>query len=248
MPFYTRGDVRICYEERGRGFPLLVTPGGGLNSRIANWKTAVFDAMAVFSDTFRCITMDQRNAADGLSEGPLEPERGWDAFADDQLGLMDHLGVGPFLYMGLCIGGSFAMKLAQRAPDRVRAAVLCQTIGHRPEKPDVMWDSGMQRWAPQLLARRPEATRVQVEAYLTRLYRAQPDFLYSVPRAFVAGCATPLLVMPDDSEPHPLQTSLDVIALAPDCERTEFPWRAPPERFDAAMAQLRTFLRRHAER
>ena len=47
---------------------------------------------------------------------------------------MDHLGIGSFLYMGYCIGGSFAMKLIQRAPDRVKAAVVCQTIGH----PDVM--------------------------------------------------------------------------------------------------------------
>ena len=40
MPFYERGDVRIRYEEAGSGFPLLVTPGGGLNSRVSNWPTA----------------------------------------------------------------------------------------------------------------------------------------------------------------------------------------------------------------
>ena len=28
MPFYTKGDVRIRYEEAGSGFPLLVTPVG----------------------------------------------------------------------------------------------------------------------------------------------------------------------------------------------------------------------------
>ena len=32
MPSYTKGDVRIYYEEAGSGFPLLATPGGGLNS------------------------------------------------------------------------------------------------------------------------------------------------------------------------------------------------------------------------
>jgi hypothetical protein len=30
MPFYDKGDVRIRYEEAGSGFPLLVTPGGGV--------------------------------------------------------------------------------------------------------------------------------------------------------------------------------------------------------------------------
>jgi len=32
MPFYERGQVRIHYEEVGSGFPLVVIPGGGLNS------------------------------------------------------------------------------------------------------------------------------------------------------------------------------------------------------------------------
>ena len=35
MPFYERGDVRIHYEEAGSGFPLLLIPGGGLNSTIS---------------------------------------------------------------------------------------------------------------------------------------------------------------------------------------------------------------------
>src|SRR3990170_661375 len=69
MPFYTKGDVRIHYEEVGSGFPLLVTAGGGLNSRISNWNTGVFNAMEAFKDDFRCITMDQRNANGGESTG-----------------------------------------------------------------------------------------------------------------------------------------------------------------------------------
>src|SRR5262245_24690009 len=49
MPFYNHGDVRIRYEEAGSGFPLLVTPGGGLNSRVSNWPTAVINAMEAFT-------------------------------------------------------------------------------------------------------------------------------------------------------------------------------------------------------
>ena len=40
MPFYERGAVRIRYEEAGSGFPLLLIPGGGLNSTIAGLKAA----------------------------------------------------------------------------------------------------------------------------------------------------------------------------------------------------------------
>ena len=246
MPFYERGDVRIRYEEVGSGFPLLVTPGGGLNSRVANWPNAVFNAMETFKDDFRCITMDQRNANGGESTGPIAIDRPWDAFADDQLGLMDHLGISEFLYMGYCIGGCFALKLIERAPARVKAAVLCQTVGHRPEKPDVMYDSGYNVWAPELMKRRPDVTMAQIEPYLHNLYRRNPNFLYSVSRDVVRCCMTPLLVLPDDSPAHPLQTSLDVIALAPDVEKSPFPWREPPELLDSTIDQTRSFLRRHA--
>ena len=107
MPFYQKGDVRIRYEETGSGFPLLVTPGGGLNSRVSNWPTAVFNAPEAFKNDFRCITMDQRNANGGESSGSIQTGDPWDAFADDQLGLMDHLGIREFFYMGYCIGSPF---------------------------------------------------------------------------------------------------------------------------------------------
>src|SRR5256885_16834550 len=130
--FYEKGNVRIRYQEVGTGFPLLCTPGGGLNSKISNWQNAVINAMGEFKNDFHCITMDQRNATGGESTGPVPVENAWDAFADDQLGLMDHLGIREFFYMGYCIGGCFAGKLLQRAPDRVVAAVFCQTVRHRP--------------------------------------------------------------------------------------------------------------------
>ena len=114
MPFYEKGNVRIRYEEAGSGFPLLVTPGGGLNSRVSNWPTAVFNAMEAFKNDFRCITMDQRNANGGESSGPIPVDDPWGAFADDQLGLMDHLGIRGFFFMGYCIGGCFALKLIER--------------------------------------------------------------------------------------------------------------------------------------
>jgi pimeloyl-ACP methyl ester carboxylesterase len=62
MPLYEKGDVRIRYEEAGAGFPLLVMPGGGLNSHISNWATAPCNALEECTNEFRCITMDQRHA------------------------------------------------------------------------------------------------------------------------------------------------------------------------------------------
>ena len=245
MPFYEKGDVRIRYEEAGSGFPLLVTPGGGLNSRVDNWPNAVFNAMEVFKNDFRCITMDQRNANGGESTGPLAVDDPWGGFADDQLGLMDHLGIREFAYMGYCIGGCFAGKLLERAPERVVAAVFCQTVGHWPDDPDVMYRSGRDTWAPDLLARRPDLDQVAIEKYLHNLYRANPDFLYSVSRDVIRNCQTPILVLPDGVPAHPLQTSVDVASLAPNAEITVFPWTSPPELKERTINYVRRFLQTH---
>src|SRR5262249_37951960 len=147
--YYEKGNVRIRYTEIGTGFPLLATPGGGLNSRIAVWANAVINIPEEFKKDFRVITMDQRNATGGASTGPVPADDPWGAFADDQLGLMDHLGIRQFFFFGNCIGGPFAMKLMERAPQRVVAALLSQPVGHRPEQPDYMFNSGRDVWAKE---------------------------------------------------------------------------------------------------
>ena len=173
--FYENGNVRIRYAEIGSGFPLLATPGGGLNSRISNWPTAVINIMEEFKNDFRVITMDQRNASNGYSTGPVAVDNPWDAFADDQLGVMDHLGIRQFFFFGNCIGGPFAMKLMERAPARVVAAILSQPVGHRPDKPDYMYESGRDVWAKEFRERQPDVSMATIEQYLHNLYRVQPD-------------------------------------------------------------------------
>jgi pimeloyl-ACP methyl ester carboxylesterase len=241
--FYEKDNVRIRYQEVGSGFPLLVTPGGGLNSRISNWANAVINARDEFKSDFRCIAMDQRNANGGESTGPIPVNDPWDAFADDQLGLMDHLGIRQFLFFGNCIGGSFALKLMERAPERVVAGVLSQPIGHRPEKPDVMYDLSRDVWAKDFLARRPDVSLETIEQYLHNLYRVRPDFVYSVSREFVRNCQTPMLVLPDDTPAHAYQAAVDVASLAPNAEMTVYPWKDPPELKARTINRVRTFLK-----
>ena len=243
--YFEKGNVRIRYREAGSGFPLLAIPGGGLNSRISNWPNAVINVMDVLKDDFRCITMDQRNANGGESSGPIPVDDPWGAFADDQLGLMDHLGIRQFLFFGNCIAGSFALKLMERAPDRVAAGVLSQPIGHRPENPDVMYNSGRDVWAREFLARRPDVTMASIETYLHNLYRVRPDFVYSVSREFAQSCQTPMLVLPDDTPAHAYQTCVDVASLAPNAEVTVYPWTSPPELKARTINRVRNFLKAH---
>src|SRR4051812_17491035 len=243
--FYEKGNVRIRYAEIGSGFPVLATPGGGLNSCIAVWARAVINIPEEFKNDFRVITMDQRNATNGESTGPVPVDNPWGAFADDQLGVMDHLGIRQFLFFGNCIGGPFAMKLMERAPQRIVAAILSQPVGHRPDKPDFMYDSGRDVWAKEFLGRRPGVSMATIEQYLHNLYRVQPDFVYSVSRDFAKSCQTPMLVLPDDVVAHPLQISIDIASLAPNAEITVFPWKEPAELKARTINRVRTFLKRH---
>jgi pimeloyl-ACP methyl ester carboxylesterase len=216
-----------------------------LNSRIAVWANAVINIPEEFKNDFRVITMDQRNATGGESTGPVSVDDPWGAFADDQLGLMDHLGIRQFFFFGNCIGGPFAMKLMERAPQRVIAALLSQPVGHRPEQPDYMFNAGRDVWAKELRERRPDVPMETIEKYLHGLYRVRPDFVYSVSRDFAKSCQTPMLVLPDDVTAHPLQVSIDIASLAPNAEITVFPWKDPPELKARTINRARTFLKRH---
>lgn len=246
MPFYDRGAVRIHYREAGSGFPLLLLPGGGLNATMANFiGSAPFDPMSLFADRYRCIAMDLRNANGGQSHGPLEIDRPWDGFADDQLGLIQHLGIERFAVMGFCIGGPLAWNLMRLAPGRVVAAVLVQPSGHRVELPDQFVVNNMANWGPALCARRPEIDMTMVAAFLDNMYRVRGDFVFTVSRDFVRSCQTPVLILPDDIAPHPLAVAMESALLAPRAEVSFYPWKEPKELKPLALRHVGSFLRAH---
>jgi pimeloyl-ACP methyl ester carboxylesterase len=244
MSFYEKGPVRIHYEEAGAGFPLLLIAGGGLNSTIsALTGGGPFNPIEEFKGEYRCIASDLRNAYDGQSSGPLEIDRPWDAYTDDHLGLMDHLGIGKFMVLGFCIGGPFIWNLLRRAPDRIVAAVLAQPSGSRPEMRDLFYETNMKGWGPELVKRRPDITMEMVDKFLTRMYRTNPDFVFTVTRDFVRHCQTPVLILPDDIPAHPYAVAMEAAMLAPKAEVSMFPWKEPKERIPLAVRQIRSFLR-----
>jgi pimeloyl-ACP methyl ester carboxylesterase len=244
--FYEKGPVRIHYEEEGSGFPLLLIAGGGLNSAISGLRRGdPFNPFQEFKGEYRCIAADLRNANTGQSSGPLDIDRPWDSHTDDQLGLMDHLGIDKFMVMGFCIGGPLIWNLLKRAPDRVVAAVLAQPSGFRPEMPTLTYDGNMTGWGPELVKRRPDITMDTVQKYLTKMYRNNPDFVITVTRDFVRNCQTPVLILPDDIPAHPYKVAMEAAMLAPKAEVSMYPWKEPKERIPLAVRQIRSFLKAH---
>jgi pimeloyl-ACP methyl ester carboxylesterase len=247
MSVFEKTGVRIHFEETGSGFPLLLIAGGGLNSTILGFSgsSSPFNPIEEFKAGYRCIASDLRNANAGQSTGPLEIDRPWDAYTDDHLGLMDHLGIDKFMVFGFCIGGPFIWNLLRRAPDRIVAAVLAQPSGSRPEMRDLFYDNNMKGWGPELVNRRPDITMEMVDKFLTRMYRTNPDFVFTVTRDFVRNCQTPVLILPDDVPAHPYAVAMEAAMLAPKAEVSMFPWKEPKERIPLAVREIHSFLRAH---
>jgi pimeloyl-ACP methyl ester carboxylesterase len=245
--FYEKGPVRIYYEEAGSGFPLLLLPGGGLNSTIVGLKGGnPFPAIDEFKGEYRCITADLRNAPSGQSTGPVEVDRPWESYADDQLGLMDHLGIDKFMVMGFCIGGPFIGSLLKRAPNRVAAAVLAQPVGWRPEMRDRKYQGAFwSGWPAQITAKRPEITMQTADQFVTKMFETNPDFLFTVTRDFMSSCQNPILVLPDEVPAHPYAVAMECAMLAPKAEVSIVPWKEPKERIPLAVRQIHSFLKAH---
>jgi len=245
--FFEKGSVRIRYEEAGSGFPLMLLPGGGLNSTIAGLKGGnPFPAIDEFKGEYRCITADLRNAPSGQSTGPVEVDRPWESYADDHLGLMDHLGIDKFMVLGFCIGGPFIGSLLKRAPNRVAAAVLAQPVGWRPEMRDRKYQGAFwSGWPAQITAKRPEITMQTADQFVTKMFETNPDFLFTVTRDFMRNCQNPILVLPDEVPAHPYAVAMECAMLAPKAEVSIFPWKEPKERIPLAVRQIRSFLRAH---
>jgi pimeloyl-ACP methyl ester carboxylesterase len=239
MPLFQKETTSIYYEIRGKGYPLLLLPPGGMRASIDFWQRTAFNATEIFAEDFRVIAIDERNS--GRSSGPLPPGNPWEAYVADHIGLLNHLGIEKCLVLGCCIGVSHALRLMNTAPNRVVAAVLEQPTGIDEANRQLlanMW----REWADELLAQRPEIGRAELEDFGRRMWTG--EFVLSVSREAIAACKTPLLVLPGIDLFHPSAIGHEIAELASNAELLE-PWKEPPELIPATIARIREFLQTH---
>ena len=240
MSIFNRGDVSLYYEESGPsdGYPVLLIAPGGMRSRVSFWHGSPFDPTVELAAGFRVIAMDQRNA--GNSRAPIGEADSWSVYRDDQLALLDHLGIARCHIMGGCIGCSYCLALLEAAPERPTAAVLQNPIGisngNRPAFRDMFDD-----WANELQRQRPEIDAAQLRAFGKRMFGG--EFVFSVSREVVRQCRAPLLVLAGDDNFHPTATAAEIARLAPRAELL-LTWKTPdvvPE----TVKRVRSFLQAH---
>jgi hypothetical protein len=83
-----------------------------------------------------------------------------------------------------------------------------------------------------------------VHAFLTKMYRANADFVFTVTRDFVRACQTPILVLPDDVPAHPYAVAMESARLAPNAEVSIYPWKESVERAREQVSQCSRSRRR----
>ena len=228
------GGVRLNYQESGSGMPVLLIAPGGMRSAISFWERTPWNPIEQLSDRYRVISMDQRNA--GESTGPVSGTDGWHTYLQDQLALLNALSVKRFHVIGMCIGGPYALGLAQAEPARVASAVLMQSIGLDANQPLFMemFDS----WASELKEQHPLSDE-QWQSFRANMFGGE-RVLFNVDDGFVRSCETPLLVFEGNDAYHPKSTSQHIRSLGRHVSYVQ-DWKEPNS-VEAAKSALAAFL------
>jgi 3-oxoadipate enol-lactonase len=117
MPYTSSADIRIHYQRKGKGCPVLFLGGVGGDLRS---KPNVFDSP--LAECFDILSFDQRGT--GLSDKP-DVSYTLEQYALDAATVMDAVNWDSAHVIGVSFGGMVAQELALRRPQRVRSLVLC---------------------------------------------------------------------------------------------------------------------------
>ena len=150
MAFMEGNGFRLYYEDTGGDTPVLLFLHGAGGNHLSWWQQ-----VPVFSDEYRCVTVDQR----GYGRSSEVSEQGPAALATDAIALLDHLGVQRAALITQSMGGWAAAGAVLRAADRFWAVVMANTVGNltnpeiaalrqrlvaaSPPRPSVLWHAAL---------------------------------------------------------------------------------------------------------
>lgn len=146
--------VKLHWREKGAGDPVIFVHGFPFRSTM--WGPQ----LEAVPEGWRYIAPDLRGFGESeRGDMPLSIE----LFADDVVGLMDHLAIEQAVICGLSMGGYVTLSMAERYPHRLRAVVLVAT---RASADDDAAKAGRKKLAAQV---RVEGSQPVVNAMLPKL-------------------------------------------------------------------------------
>jgi 3-oxoadipate enol-lactonase len=119
MPIERLNGIELYYESHGEGAAVSFLHGAGGN-HISWWQQ-----VPVFSQTYRCITLDHR----GFGRSTDPEKLGSTRYVEDLEALLDRLGVERTALVAQSMGGLAALGFTVRHPERVSALVMADNWG-----------------------------------------------------------------------------------------------------------------------
>jgi 2-hydroxymuconate-semialdehyde hydrolase len=243
-------ETYLSRAGEGNDEAILFLQGSGPGA--TGWSNWQF-ALPALGESYDCLAPDLIGY--GNSDHPDDPPQGvapWlDIWVDQQIELLDNLGLEKAHLVGNSMGGALALHLVHRHPERVDRVILMGTMGppHQiTEKLDQLWgfydDPSEERMAEAIswFVYDPDAVGGDLEGIAEERYPAAMD--ENVQRSFAAMFPPPRqkhvddLVLPDlafqsidhpvllvhgrDDEIIPLETSLYLLERLPNVQMHVF--------------------------
>ncbi len=118
MPTLNANGIKIYYEIKGKGEPLVLI--GGLSTDLTAFETIADD----LSGKFMVLSFDNRGA--GRTDMPDEPYS-IEMMAEDTSKLMETLGIESANIVGISMGGRIALEMALNHSEKVEKLILVST-------------------------------------------------------------------------------------------------------------------------
>lgn len=144
MPFASNAGVRLHWDEKGQGTPVVLVMGHRYSAAL--WYP-IIDTLA---SEHRVIWYDNR----GTGRSDTSRRVTIADFVADTLTVMDAAGVGQAHIFGVSMGGGIVLELALRHPERARSILLGCTCMLTPDKPRTpAWVRALYYLPPWILRR-----------------------------------------------------------------------------------------------